>query len=126
MGSRRNQSDPLAHQRRDHGGVGIPGRVVVELQQHRLALAATAHRPDPDMTRFTQGFASGDAGGHLVTAEAANEQQSGLRQAHGVDGFRAAVGHLAHPVGRFEQGGEFGRFLLALFTKIELANPLAA
>jgi hypothetical protein len=27
-------------------------------------------------------------------------------------------------VGRFEQGGEFGRFLLALFTKIELANPL--
>ena len=118
------EGDALAHQSRHHGGVAIPGRVVVQLQQHGLALAAAAHRPDPDMAGLAQSFACGDAGGDLIATQAADQQQGGLRQAHGVDLFRATVGHLAHPAGRLDQRLQLEGIRCALLAEVQFTLPL--
>ena len=118
------KSDPLAHQRRHHGRIAITGRVVVELQQHRLALAATANRPDPDMAGLAQRFTGGDAGSNLIPGQTTNEQQGRFRQTHGVDLFRTAIGDVTYPASRLEQRIQFTGFRVALLAKIQFTRSL--
>ncbi|MNJ37075.1 hypothetical protein D3C77_318820 [compost metagenome] len=76
------------------------------------------------MTGLPQGFSCGDAGGDLIATQAADQQQGGLRQAHGVDLFRATVGHLAHPAGRLDQRLQLAGIRCALLAEVQFTLPL--
>ncbi|MNF89852.1 hypothetical protein D3C84_723910 [compost metagenome] len=91
------EGDALAHQGSHHGGIAIPGGVVVQLQHHGFAIAAAANLIETDPTRLLQGFALEDAMADPVRCQFGDEGCRLHRQLQRAQLLRGRIGHLAHP-----------------------------